>query len=203
MSDNKNRIQFDVQDILSGDSENFNHLLTAWIADDAKRNDVNLKFPLACRQMSQFVAWTWLDDAETKAETDLKERFKQALENQAKDNQPKYSQEISDLVIGKEPQGTLTLPKQYKKLAGEFPEYVYTPDLVECFYFEVVKSNKGYIAFQGEKPDDKTSKIIVAVPYPNRPELSESQLKELRIWATDNSGEGWQPSQNWIPFASF
>lgn len=202
MPDNQNRIQFDVNDVLSGPAKNFNDLLAAWIPDEKERNDLNLKIAAACRQMSQFVAWTWLDDAETEAEKELKERFKKALENQAQKNQPQYSQEISDLFIGTEPQGKLTLPEQYKKLVGEIQDYVYEPDFVKCFYFEVVKSNAGYIAFQGEKPDDHNSKIIVALPYPDRPNLSESQLKELEDWATNSAGGGWKPSQDWIPFAS-
>lgn len=205
MTDNQNRIQFDVKDVLSGCAENFDDLLAAWVPDDEERNELNLNIPAACRQMSQLVAWTWLDDAKTEpAEKELKKRFAQALENQANNNNPEYSQEISDLFIGKEKQGELTLADLYKKLVGEVNEYVYTPDFVRNFYFEVVKSNEGYIAFPGEKPDDNTSKIIVALPYPNRPDnLDESKLEELKSWATDLADGGWKPPQDWIPFASF
>ncbi|MBD2579325.1 hypothetical protein [Oscillatoria sp. FACHB-1406] len=205
MTDNQNRTQFDIRKTLVNSSEgrkDFERLLAAWIGDSDKFNEIRAIMPLACRQMSQLIAWTWLDDAETEEEKELKTRFTQALNIQAEHNQPQYSQEISDLLTGKEAQGTLTLPEQYKNLAGDFQEYVYTEDFVQYFYFEVVKSPDGYIAFEGDKPDDKNSKIIAGLAYPPRPELDESQVEELKAWATGESGEGWEPPQQWIVLAS-
>lgn len=77
-----------------------------------------------------------------------------------------------------------------------------TADFVQYFYFEVVKSYDGYIAFDGDKPDDNNSKIIVGLAYPDRPELDQPQVEALQAWAIGESGGGWEPPQNWIVLAS-
>lgn len=192
------------------------------------RTDENLpKVKRGVKQWSQLVAWSWSDhiafaDDPEKAlkEKDLKQFFRETLQNQAKnrnaaiyygdpqaaENALALGETIKKLFAGdKDIKGLdklqVTLPEVLNKLTGEDFIFSTDADFRAVFRFEVIVDE-----FSGSIRDDEKQQghYVASVTYPPCPALGEATVTEaqLKEWMIDKGSGEYLPPSAYIPLSA-